>query len=1423
MRKVISITIVLVLLTGNTGFALAPRVASQDPLVKSEIRAVLDKSQVVAATSMNQHILLTLNNSEALLFKNGKYLVSEEVYNNPLRLIRAIIHEDIEAMMQIMQNGNREWGGISGNRYKYSDIKELIFSNENILQRYFDLCHNGKKPANLSDELILNDIMAKALELMFMAENGFIVQEDYKKKDEQIKEARFYLTMKPILENEENGRRFFKDGLFISPEDSKERRRLITTAIDNGFTFIQVSSLFTGSVPPETYVADLKKFGIYNELVSVIKKDAISMSDGTKKVKDPKEVTEKLLGLIVKKLTETNDAFKFANERYNLSFYVMGNDEMVENNDTIYGKSDIRFNADTRNIHSVKVYIKMAMGSLDSQMSTIFHELAEIEVIEVLLKRYPELTPRELEVLQKSRCTDWLTFDKDQKYAVYHGDEFIKGQEAMHKSIEGYYLEGLKQHEAELREIFGKAGVWPEGLENVFRTKQLVKSAEERKQFDFGECEIEEIVDGFNDEEQNNFKKQCLSFAESVVKMTEKQFQKIRITMIEGEKASLEIFGKIDQNKNNKNVNLNELEKISLPGRFLYEPEILKNVHLLIKKGFNVIDLSDPSEYYSRFFINKILTEENALTFLNSALQLNNSDDSPKRRSLFTLRTIPDPKVPEGRVEIYEPTLMSEDEDGKKSAAIFHGGWVAPGIKKSDSELRVLEELLEVYEANNFMEFPDKVRSLTEQDIFDVLSGVKNEDPKFRMIALEVLRRLDKPEYLKIILGALEDPVPEIQYKAAAYMSETRPSLRLAPFLMGEILTTLSPFDENEMWKGFYCLKALDQIDSGTMIPEEWIAILRAVENKKAMFNFVNIVILKWSEEDKKPEGNAFRKKNLPESGMQMTICDVIDHHNERKNGFSYAMFGRLNMGEKNIKTSLENILERAHTSQKLIQNSSQNLDKNVNMSEAIGCSLEEMRKKDWREIKRILEERHKGEKIKKVRNMIARVYSMLLLEKATGLIQMGSEKDSDMSQYSAGEMEALIEDLKEEADSVEQNMDTGRWILNKGLMKEYPPRARREALEGMMGPENADRVIKEFEKAEKFKQMADLISVLLMRVRPFQGAVEFTKSKDEKLKRLVKQEKKNLFLPPGSPAEALRVSFKNFKFDEFSKESLYVLRTSHKPNTVDMEVRMLKKIGILLSVNDKLRINPAIGGSTDEESEKNLEAVYNIKLKTSLRGKERPLDRYSIPEDKISAVKERVKLEILHRHFETALKTKQEDKYIIKMWSGYAVSREQKEILQKIRARLSNNGYKIDFGNISDEKKSVKELVDFAISPEGKKDNTVIILPFNDEYVKKHLFNLKGAHVIFIDYDKRKISHERFFHIGGIIAAGVAYLSNNDFAFGNICNILTNNTGNIDVTIEQLKKDPTLLTLLLDPILIKNPDDLKNLNERMAKLLMAV
>jgi len=200
--------------------------------------------------------------------------------------------------------------------------------------------------------------------------------------------------------------------------------------------------------------------------------------------------------------------------------------------------------------------------------------------------------------------------------------------------------------------------------------------------------------------------------------------------------------------------------------------------------------------------------------------------------------------------------------------------------------------------------------------------------------------------------------------------------------------------------------------------------------------------------------------------------------------------------------------------------------------------------------------------------------------------------------------------------------------------------------------------------------------------------------------------------------------------------------------------------------------------------------------------------------------VREQVKAELFGQDLAAMRQARTADKSIIKIWSGYAKSKDQKALLQEIRKIAPERGYRIDFGNISDEEASVKELVDFAISAAGKQDGAVTVLPSDHKYVQSHLGELKSSHVIFMDYDASGVNMDSFFQIGGIIAAGVAYITNNDIAFMNTYRLLTDDSGHLPVTIDELKRDPLRLKFLIVPIKIINTEDLKHLNDRMRDLL---
>jgi len=176
----------------------------------------------------------------------------------------------------------------------------------------------------------------------------------------------------------------------------------------------------------------------------------------------------------------------------------------------------------------------------------------------------------------------------------------------------------------------------------------------------------------------------------------------------------------------------------------------------------------------------------------------------------------------------------------------------------------------------------------------------------------------------------------------------------------------------------------------------------------------------------------------------------------------------------------------------------------------------------------------------------------------------------------------------------------------------------------------------------------------------------------------------------------------------------------------------------------------------------------------------------------------------------------------VIRAWSGYAKNIDQKALLQELRQEMSNYGYDVAFGNITDEDASIKELVDFAISEAGKQDNAVTILPSNHPYVEAHMSELKEANVIFMDYDMDSVSPSTFFQISGIIASGIAYINNSDLAMMNLYKLLTDDNNHAAITVDELRRNPSCLIFMLKPIEVEDADEIRKLNERMKALLIA-
>ncbi|MDD5496015.1 MAG: hypothetical protein PHP46_02805 [Candidatus Omnitrophica bacterium] len=197
------------------------------------------------------------------------------------------------------------------------------------------------------------------------------------------------------------------------------------------------------------------------------------------------------------------------------------------------------------------------------------------------------------------------------------------------------------------------------------------------------------------------------------------------------------------------------------------------------------------------------------------------------------------------------------------------------------------------------------------------------------------------------------------------------------------------------------------------------------------------------------------------------------------------------------------------------------------------------------------------------------------------------------------------------------------------------------------------------------------------------------------------------------------------------------------------------------------------------------------------------------------------LRTELLHREHMAGLRREEERPLTLRIWSGYARSSEQQQLLPYIRNLSRSRGYDIDFGNTSDPEESIKTMVEFAKETKGNPD-AVTILPYDHPYVTGHLEELKDAHVIFMNYSDRFKNPDSIFQIGGIIYTGIAYLNNDELAFANLYSLLTGKEMEVSQAIKMIKEDPIKLIFLLQPIRVEDPNDLKRLNDRIKTLLAA-
>ncbi len=231
--KTVSLLLLLAFSANTCCYGLATLPASQNPLVKREIEAALQRTQIRYAESDDAIRLLNANNASCLLLSSGKYLVTKEVAENDLKLLRAIIHEDIEAIMQIIAKEDR---------YKYQGIKELIL-------KYFPPSKDNKLPI----DLYVNHIVARAFEWLSLLEDRMIVKDEIPPQ-----EIAFINIIKPMIMA--NKHSYFTSEFW----DSNVRGKRIKNAFNNGMVFYKVANTSVPTDSPMSIGAGVsfKKSGI---------------------------------------------------------------------------------------------------------------------------------------------------------------------------------------------------------------------------------------------------------------------------------------------------------------------------------------------------------------------------------------------------------------------------------------------------------------------------------------------------------------------------------------------------------------------------------------------------------------------------------------------------------------------------------------------------------------------------------------------------------------------------------------------------------------------------------------------------------------------------------------------------------------------------------------------------------------------------------------------------------------------------------------------------------------------------------------------------------------------------------------------------------------------------------------------------------
>lgn len=207
------------LLPVDIASALSPWAGSQRISIRQKmLDQALELSKVIYPEKGDN----ILDGRKAALLSHGKIMLSPELKDDPLAQLKAIFHEEVEAVMQILHDDDPG---------EYNDLKDAILSNSNIVSAYAEISDVGHMKG-IGYDLLFNDIIARAFEYILLMRAGAI--SEY--REMTVPERNFIDLIKPYIDAK--GHNFFT-AIFW---DQYVREMHIRTALANGMDFYEVSN-----------------------------------------------------------------------------------------------------------------------------------------------------------------------------------------------------------------------------------------------------------------------------------------------------------------------------------------------------------------------------------------------------------------------------------------------------------------------------------------------------------------------------------------------------------------------------------------------------------------------------------------------------------------------------------------------------------------------------------------------------------------------------------------------------------------------------------------------------------------------------------------------------------------------------------------------------------------------------------------------------------------------------------------------------------------------------------------------------------------------------------------------------------------------------------------------------------------------------